>query len=167
MCAGTFDVDGLPCFGKHTGGNPLLKTSVIQCALGGCIKFQDSGQLKGNKVEINPDSAQINALKKAAQESMPFCEECEKKKEKEKKIRAVDVYWKEEGSDERHYDVFPEHPVTLYVETVDYTPNENLSLNVKNSEGRKFKGGKEYMAVSGNVDSDGVLTIKNFNPQYE
>ena len=152
---------------KIPGGNPLLKTSTIQCACGGMIRFQNSGQLKGEKVVINPTSPQIQALKKAALNSVPFCEECEKLKEQKKQIRAVDVYWMEEGSEERHYDVFPEKPVTVYIESVDYEPGEALTLHIKDSEGRMFKGGEKFMTISGNVDADGVLCVPNFLAEYE
>jgi hypothetical protein len=149
------------------GGNPLLKTSTIQCATGGLIQFQNSGQMKANKVVLNPDSPQIRALKKAALEAVPFCEECEKKKQQEKKIRAVDVYWMDEESDERHYDIFPDYEVTLYIETVDYTAGETLTLDMFPQKGKQFKDGKEKSTVSGKVDADGVVCIQNFKVEYE
>ena len=55
------------------GGNPLLKTSTIQCSCGGTIRFQDSGQMKANKVKLNPNTPQIEALKRAALVAAPFC----------------------------------------------------------------------------------------------
>lgn len=150
------------------GGNPLLKTSMLQCSCGGMIQFQDSGQKKSAKVVINPSSPQIDALKKAAIEATPFCEECEKKKQQEKKkVRAVDVCWMDDESDERHYDVFPDYEVTLYVETVDYTPGETLTLDVFPEEGKKFKGGKDKMSISGKVREDGSVCVKNFKVEYE
>jgi len=64
------------------GGNPLLETSTIECSCGGTIQFQNSGQMKPNKVVTHPLSPQIAALKKAAIEGLPFCEECEQPKKK-------------------------------------------------------------------------------------
>lgn len=149
------------------GGNPLLKTSTIQCGCGGMISFQDSGQKKSAKVLLNPSSPQITALKKAAINATPFCEECEKKKQPEKKIRAVDVYWMDDESDEQHYDVFPDYEVTLYIETVDYTPGETLTLDYFPEKGKKFKGDKDTMTVSGKVDADGIVCVQNFKIEYE
>jgi hypothetical protein len=149
------------------GGNPLLKSSSIMCGGGGMIKFKDSGQKKSNKVVTNPSSPQIDALRAAAIAGIPFCEECEKKKQPEKQIRAVDMYWMEDGSDERHYDDFPEREVTLYIETIDYTPGETLKLDLKPDDNKKFKGGKDKMTVSGRVGEDGVAVIKNFKAEYE
>ncbi|GHT36339.1 hypothetical protein FACS189434_14570 [Bacteroidia bacterium] len=148
-------------------GNPLLKTSTIQCAMGGCISFQNSGQMKPQKVVINPNSPQIDVLKRAAKEAVPFCEECEKKKSKEKKARAVDVYWVDEDSEERHYEVFPDYEVTLYIETIDYTPGETLTLDYFSPKGKKFKGNKDKLTVSGKVEDDGIVCVKNFKVEYE
>lgn len=149
------------------GGNPLLKTSTIQCACGGMISIQNSGQVKAAKVVINPDSPQIRTLKKAAQEATPFCEECEKLKKAKKQIRAVDVYWMEEGSEERHYEVIPEYEVTLYIETIDYEPNEQLTLDYYPPEGRLFLGKNDKLTITGNVNIEGILCISNFKVEYD
>lgn len=149
------------------GGNPLLKISTIQCACGGMIQFQDSGQFLADKVQISPDSPQIRALKKAAHDSTPFCEECEKLKEEKKQIRAVDVYWIEDGDDERHYELFPDYEVTLYIETMDYTPGETLSLEYYPPNGRLFKDKQEKNVISGIVDDEGIVSVNNFKPEYE
>lgn len=58
------------------GGNPLLNTSKIMCACGGMIEFQNSGQMKPNKVVLNPSTPQIEALKMAAKNATPLVEEC-------------------------------------------------------------------------------------------
>ncbi len=149
------------------GGNPLLKTSMLQCGCGGMISFQDSGQKKSAKVVVNPSSAQIAALEKAAILAVPFCEECEQRKRRERKIRAVDVYWMEKGENERYYETFPENEVTLYIETIDYTEGEVLTLNVSPTGNRLFKGGKDKMTIQGKADANGIVIIKNFCPEYE
>ena len=148
-------------------GNALLETSTIQCAIGGCISFQNSGQLKPHKVVTNPGSPQIDALTQAAKEASPFCEECEKKKSKEKKARAVDVYWMEDDSDERHYETFPDYEVTLYIETIDYTPGETLTLDYFPPKDKKFKGKKDKLTLSGKIDDFGMVCVKNFKVEYD
>lgn len=149
------------------GNNPLLKTSTIACGCGGMILFQDSGQKKNNKVLINPSSPQITALKKAAIAGTPFCEECEKKNQQEKKIRAIDVYWMDDESDKRHYDVFPDYEVTLYVETIDYTEGESISLDIFSDDGMLFKGKKDKITISGNTNAEGIVCVQNFKIEYE
>ena len=69
------------------GGNPLLSTSTILCAGGGgCISFQNSGQMKPHKVGINTTDPQIDALKRAAKDAVPFVEDFERNfEEREKK----------------------------------------------------------------------------------
>ena len=68
------------------GGNPLLDTSTILCATGGgCISFQNSGQMKPQKVVINPDGPQIEALKRAARDAVPFVEDFERNREEREK----------------------------------------------------------------------------------
>jgi hypothetical protein len=176
---------GFAAFVQVPGGNQLLQTSTIQCATGGCISFQNSGQMKPDKVVTNPNSPQIDALKRAAKEAAPFCEEFEKKqkaarketapfreegekkKEKEKKARAVDVYWVDEDSEKRHYEIFPDCEVTLCIETIDYTPGETLTLDYFPAKGRKFKGNKDKLTVSGKVGDDGIVCVKNFKVEYE
>jgi len=73
---------GFQRFVEIPGGNPLLETSTIECSCGGTIQFQNSGQMKPNKVVTNPLSPQISAMKKAAIEGLPFYEECEQPKRK-------------------------------------------------------------------------------------
>jgi hypothetical protein len=41
------------------GGNPLVDTSKIQCSCGGMISFQNSGQMKPNKVETKQNRIEI------------------------------------------------------------------------------------------------------------
>jgi len=149
------------------GGNPLLKTSTIQCATGGLIQFKNSGQMKPNKVITNPDSPQIRALRKAAIMAVPFCEECEKRKKIiEQKAKLFDMYWIDENG-EQQYKITPNVPVDLYIETIDYSPNEKFKILLECGEGKMFKNGKNKKEVSGVLDNNGILIIRNFEVIYD
>lgn len=150
------------------GGNPLLKTSMIQCALGGCIKFQNSGQMKPAKVVLNPSSPQINALKKAAIEETPFCEECEKKKAvKEPKI--LKIYWVDEQDEIRMInELFPKQVVTLCIDVEDGSAGKTVDLKIETDADNKFKGGKLELQYSGiRVEDDNTAYIDDFSIEYE
>lgn len=148
------------------GGNPLLDNSTIQCTFGGLIKFQDSGQMRPDKMETEPTSPQIEALRKAAIGAYPFCEVCDSKDLK-RGVTAIDVYWLEEGSEEPRYDLFPAHEVTLHIETIDYEPEEPFELDLFPPEGYKFKGGKEKITINDNVDADGIVRVENFKVEFD
>jgi hypothetical protein len=84
-----------------------------------------------------------------------------------KKLRAVDIYWMEDGSNEKHYNIPPDRDVVLYAETVDYSPGETLKMEFVAPVGRKFKGGKDKMIIDGKVRKDGTVVIWNFRLNYE
>lgn len=150
------------------GGNPLLKTSMLQCSCGGMIQFQDSGQKKSTKVVINPSSPQIDALKKAAIEATPFCEECEKK-EIVKEPKVIDIFWMDENSDPHSLSELTENEqVTLCVEVEQGYTGVKVDLTLTADEGKKFKGGKttlEYKSLV--VEDDNTAYIDNFKVEYE
>jgi len=88
-------------------------------------------------------------------------------REEKKKIQVKDVYWKDDDSDEKHYEIFPNYEVTLYIETKDYREGEFLRLNIENDKEKKFKGNKDKIFVCEKVDTEGVVCVKKFKIEYE
>ncbi len=149
------------------GGNPLLKTSMLQCSCGGMIQFQDSGQKKSAKVVINPSSPQIDALKKAAIEATPFCEECKKKEKSMKKV-ITRIYWVDENGDQRLVSELPiGKEVTLCVETSGMEEGESIQIELKDNDGRTYKNGQKTLQFTANVESDDVAYIDNVKIEYQ
>jgi len=83
----------------------------------------------------------------------------------EKKI--VDAYWKEEGSNEKHYMEYPDYPVTLYLKTSRYKENDTVTVKIVSKEGSTFEGGQKEMIVSGTVNKNKLVVIENFKISYE
>ena len=150
------------------GGNPLLKTSMINCALGGCIQFQNSGQMKPSKIVINPTSPQIQALQKAALSATPFCEECEKK-EKEKKPKILRIYWMDEQGEPRELSELEEGiEVTLCVDVEEGGVGKTVDIIIDTDNQKKFKGGKQQLKYSGlTIENDNTAYIDNFKIEYQ
>lgn len=150
------------------GGNPLLKTSMLQCSCGGMIQFQDSGQKKSAKVVINPSSPQIDALKKAAIEAIPFCEECEKKK-KAAKPKILKVYWMDEQGEPRQLSELCEgQKVTLCIEVEEGGAGSTVDVKIIPPDGKTYKGKKlayEYKGLS--IEDDNFAYIENFTVEYD
>ncbi|WP_081852550.1 DUF4280 domain-containing protein [Prevotella sp. 10(H)] len=149
------------------GGNPLLKTSMIMCSCGGCIKFQNSGQIKPNKLVTIPNSLQIETLKRAAQNATPFCEECEKKKQ-EKKKEITRIFWVDEEGDQRTLSELPcGKEITLCVETKGVSEGEIINIELNDKDGRIYKGEKETLKFSATVESDNTAYIDAVKLEYE
>lgn len=150
------------------GGNPLLKTSTIQCATGGLIQFQNSGQMKPQKVVLNPDSPQIRALKKAALDAVPFCEECEKRK-REQKPKIVKIYWMDEQGEPRQLsELYEGQEVTLCVDVEEGGAGKTIDLEIESGKNKKFKGGKSKLEQKNLlVEDDNTAYISNFKLEYE
>jgi len=150
------------------GGNPLLKTSTVQCSCGGLIKFTDSGQMKSAKVELNPNSPQIDVLKRAAQEAVPFCEECEKKK-KERNPKITNIYWVDENGEMRAVNqLISKQIVTLCIDVEEGGAGKTVDIEIEAGTNNKFKGGKsklEYKSLL--VEDDNTAYIDNFKLEYE
>ena len=81
--------------------------------------------------------------------------------------KITDVYWKEEGSDEKYREILPDTPVTVYIETADYESGEPFCVKIKNSDNSYFKGHEEYLIISGNLNEQGILKIEKFQAKYE
>ncbi|MFV0418266.1 MAG: DUF4280 domain-containing protein [Dysgonomonas sp.] len=150
------------------GGNPLLLTSKIQCACGGMISFQNSGQMKPAKVVLNPTSPQIEALKKAAQEAVPFCEECEKRKEQKEPV-ITNIYWIDENGEMRTInELLPKQVVTLCLDVEEGARGKTIDLAIEAEETSKFKGGKQKLEYKGLlVEDDNTAYIDDFSIEYE
>lgn len=120
----------------------LLVKSTIKCIAGGGvdIKIIDSGQ-RTTLSNIEPRL--------------------------QRKRKITDAYWKEEGSDEKLYLEFPGESVTLYLETQDYKPGEIATVIYKSNGKRRFFGNKKEIAAFGEVDAQGLVTIKDFLIKYE
>jgi hypothetical protein len=150
------------------GGNPLLKTSTIQCACGGMIRFQNSGQMKPAKVVLNPTSPQIEALKKAALDAVPFCEECEKRKEQKEPV-ITNIYWIDENGEMRTInELLPKQVVTLCLDVEEGGRGKTIDLVIEAEESNKFKGGKPKLEYKGLlVEDDNTAYIDDFSIEYE
>lgn len=123
------------------GKNALLAGSTIPCMISGQdLTIAHSGQ-KATLTKIEPK------VKRTP--------------------KVVDVYWREDGKDEKLYVEYPDYPVTMYIETEDYKPGEFVKLQLTGKEGRLFKGNKKELVVRGKVGSDGVCVINNFKVEYE
>jgi hypothetical protein len=173
------------------GGNPLVDTSKIQCSCGGMISFQNSGQMKPNKVETKPTSPQAEALKRAAAGDSPafFCEICEERekpeeaqeekkkkkkkgrdeKEEEKKPRITDIYWMDNNGASRTISELAEgQEVTLCIEVEDGEMSETVDVKISTDENHKFKGNKlelEYLGVE--IENNNIAYIYHFKIEYE
>lgn len=150
------------------GGNPLLNTSTIQCACGGKISFQNSGQMRAAKVILNPDSPQIRALRKAAQEGTPFCEECEKKK-RELKPKIINIYWMDEEGEMRTLgELKIKQKVTLCIDVEDGWVGKTVDLTLTADEGKVFETGSDKKNYNGLlVESDNTAYIDDFMVEYK
>ncbi len=84
-----------------------------------------------------------------------------------KQIKAVEAYWMDNESDEKHYEIFPNHEVTLYIQTENYTEGETFTLEFLDDESQKFRGSRYKQKVSGTVDASGMVSVKNFKIEYE
>lgn len=123
------------------GKNALVAQSTIPCMISGQdLKITDSGQ-KATLSKIEP--------------------------ERERSPKIKDVYWKEKGSEEKLYIEYPAYPVTLYIETEEYNPDELVKVRFVNEEGKLFTGSKKEIIVTGKVGSDGIAVIKDFKINYE
>jgi hypothetical protein len=164
------------------GGNPLLQTSAIQCATGGCISFQNSGQTKPNKVVTNPDSPQIDALKRAAKEAVPFCEDGEKKavrketapfREESEKKKAVKkeilrMYWADDKGEQKTLSELPVgQEVSLFIETVGMEEGESILIELRDNDGRTYKNGEKTMKFTATVESDDTVYVDNVKIEFQ
>jgi len=148
-------------------GNPLLKTSTIQCATGGCISFQNSGQMKPHKVVINPNSPQIDVLKQAAKEAVPFCEECEKKKKAVKK-EILRMYWVDDKGEQKTLSELPiGQEVSLCVETRGIEEGESILIELKDNAKRTYKNGEKTMKFTTTVESDDTAYVDNVKIEFQ
>lgn len=150
------------------GGNPLLKTSTIQCACGGMISFQNSGQMKPAKVVLNPSSPQIEALKKAAFCAAPFCEECEKKKA-QKKPKITKIYWVDEQGEMRQVNELQQgKEITLCIDVEEGSAGKTVDITINADENKIFMDGntqQEYKSLI--IESDNTAYIDNFKVEYK
>ena len=148
-------------------GFPLLNTSTIQCAIGGMISFQNSGQMKPNKTRVNPSSPQIDALLRAAKEAKPFCEICEYVEEEVKK-EITRIYWLDENGKERLLSELPiGKEVTVCVETKGVEEGETVHVELKDNDGRTYKNGQKTLKLSGEVEVDNTVYIDNVKIEFE
>ncbi|WP_221412157.1 hypothetical protein, partial [Dysgonomonas sp. ZJ279] len=86
--------------------------------------------------------------------------------QEETKLKVKDVYWKKGEQDTKKYIDYPNYPVTLFIETMDYNEGDTATIILKSKNNRKFAGGKDELSVSGKVDADGIATIENFKINY-
>jgi hypothetical protein len=147
---------------------PILNTSTIQCTMGGVISFENSGQMKPNKVKINPNSPQIDALIRAAKEAKMFCEVCEEIEEQENP-EILRVYWMDENDEPREIDeLMVKKPVTICIEVENGAAGETLDITIEAPEGKLFEGGekeKNYFGVV--IENDNTAYINDFSFEYQ
>jgi hypothetical protein len=147
-------------------GNPLLETSTIQCAIGGCISFQNSGQMKPQKVETNPNSPQIDALRRAAKEGIPFCEIYEKI-DKNAKKEIIHICCITYDGRERTLDKLPiGEEFSLCIETKGMEEGEEVNIEIEDADGRTYKNGEKIIKLKGIVEMDGTAYIDNIKLEF-
>lgn len=81
--------------------------------------------------------------------------------------KVVDVYWKEDGNDEKLYIERPGESVTLFIETEDYEEGEMVKVAFIADEGMVYEDGSTKLSISGVVGEDGVAIIKGFVINYK
>lgn len=148
------------------GGKPLLKTSTIQCSCGGMISFQDSGQKRSNKIIINPSSPQITALEKASISGVPFAEECEAKKVLTTP-EIINIYCIDEADENKIiYELPADKEFTLCILTRGVNEGEKINIELTDSNGRKYKGGKEKLNFEAIIEADGIAFVDKIKLEY-
>lgn len=121
--------------------NALLVKSTIPCMISGQdLKIVHSGQM-----------AELNELK------LPI--------KRERKV--VDVYWKEKDCDAKNYYVFPDYPVTLYIETKNYLEGEIVNITVSHAKGKLFKGERSEIPISAIVGKNKIAIVEDFTIEYQ
>jgi hypothetical protein len=122
--------------------------------------------LKAAKVVLNPDSPQIQALKKAALEAVPFCEECEKKEETTKK-EIVRMYCITEDGEVKTLEKLPiDEEFTLCVETKGMNEREKITIDMEDADGRTYKSGEKIIKLKGAVEVDGTAYIDGVRIEF-
>lgn len=71
------------------------------------------------------------------------------------KAKIIEAYWIDEKK-RKHFDIFIDHPITLFVEFEDYEVNKIIHLKFENDDKTHFF---EY---SGEVGRNGIMEIDNF-----
>jgi len=173
----------------------LLDNGKCMCAWGGNISIVFPGQAtvqtgasgagsassgsagSAAKTNINTSDkdtkTQNKVLKKAAKEATPFCEECQKKEkkekeEKEKKKKITRIFWIDEDGTQKTLRELPEgREITVCVATKNIDEEEQIDVEIKDENGRKYKGGKETMKFSAKVEADGCAYVEKVKLEYE
>jgi hypothetical protein len=124
--------------------------------------------MKPAKVVLNPASPQIEALKRAAQEAAPFCEECEKRKE-QKEPKILKIYWMDEQGEPRKLDELEEgKEVTLCVDVEEGSAGDIVNITVSADEGRFFKKGNDQIRYPNLIiEDDNTAYIDDFSFEYQ
>jgi hypothetical protein len=123
--------------------------------------------MKPNKVVINPNSPQIDVLKRAAIDAVPFVEECEKKEKNEKK-QIIRIFWVDDKGKQKTLDKLPiGKEITLCIETKGIGEGEKIKVEIKDNDGRTYKNGEKTLKFRGNVELDGVAYIDGVKLEYK
>lgn len=138
-----------------------MKIASTSASIGSVVK-------KTNIVEKLVDTATKVLAKTSTQQKLKeviankLIEVVENKKNKSQ-LKIKDVYWKEEGNEEKYYIDYPDYPVTLYIETSNYIEGDKVTIKIKAEDGEKIAGKMKELKVSGKVNAKGIAIIKNFN----
>jgi len=157
--------------------------ATVQTGASGAGSASSGSAGSAAKTNINTsdkDTKQQNkVLKKAAQQGTPFCEECQKKKEKEKeeeekkekekKKEITRIFWIDESDGEqKSLSQLPAgKEITVVVATKNIDDGEEIEVEIKDKNGRKYKGGKETMNFSAKVEADGCAYVEKVKLEYE
>jgi hypothetical protein len=164
-------------------GQPaLLDGDKLFCTWAGIIEITNPGQNKTQTgatgitkpyVRWKPVMTQTRVLQKAAEEDTPFCEECESSDEAQRKVaenpKILEVCWRDENGNSGKLEELEENQkVTLCVEVEQGGVGKKISVEIKDKDKRKFKGGKESLKFTElTVESDDTAYIDNFVLEYE
>lgn len=111
--------------------------------------------------------AQKKVLKKAAKEAAPFCEECDKKEESEKK-EITQIYCIIDNGEERRLSKLPiGKEFTVCVETKGMDEGEKVTVDMKDAKGRTYKSGEKTIKLKGTVEMDGIAYIDGVKVEFK
>lgn len=136
-------------------GNLLLQTATIQCATGGLISFQNSGQINPQKVTTGASRVTVESIKKTEDTKNP---------------EILRIYWtdKQESGSRELSELEEGKEVTLCVEVEEGGKGESLDVEISAPQGVRFKNGQTSLKFENlMVGADNIACVENFKIEYD
>jgi hypothetical protein len=76
--------------------------------------------------------------------------------------RITDVYWVDETTDEKYYEVMEGKELTLHILTRGYKEGEVATVRILPQDGATFANGKTEVTASGTVNAEDMVIVENF-----